>query len=209
MDNRKDKKINQSRNSNIMRKARSRKWWERKYMRNTRKCPWGEEYAFSGWKNLFSTMDKKMDLCQSTSPWDFRNLRIMKRIPKASRYRGTNINSLKIIWNQNDTRILNISHWHWKILGKCINIKVVTILAQNSIPSQSIHQVQRQNKNIFTYASFPKRYPSMHHPSSWYSRRMNFINQGYKAKINSISNPASKKSIRKRRHWIKLRLIAV
>lgn len=116
-----------------------------------------------------------MDLCQSTSPWDFRNLRIMKRILKASRYRGTNINSLKIIWNQNDIRILNISHWHWKILGKCINIQEVKILTQNSIPSQSIYQVQRQNKNILTYASFPKRYPSMHHdiphdiPGGWIS----------------------------------------
>lgn len=97
-----------------------------------------------------------MDLCQSTSPWDFRNLRIMKRIPKASRYRGTNINSLKIIWNQNDIRILNISHWHWKILGKCINIKVVTILAQNSIPSQSIHQCKGRIKTSLHMQVFLK-----------------------------------------------------
>lgn len=147
-----------------------------------------------------------MYLCQSTSPWDFRNLRIMKRILKASRYRGTNINSLKIIWNQNGIWILIISHWHWKILGKCINIKEIKILAQNSIPSQSRHQVQRQNKNIFTHASFPKRYPCIHHPSSWYSRRMNFTNHRYTSRKNSIYNPANKESIRKRRHWIKLRL---
>lgn len=51
--------MNQSRNSSRMRKTRSRKWWGRKYIRNTRKCPWGEKYTFSGWKNLLSIMVKK------------------------------------------------------------------------------------------------------------------------------------------------------
>lgn len=134
----------------------------------------------------------------------------MKRILKVSRYRGINISSLKIILNQNGIRILNISHQHWKILGKCINIKEIKILAQNSITSQSIHQVQRQNKNIFTHASFLKNILlCIIHPHDILGGWISPTRDIQQEKIQYIYNLANKESIRKRRHWIKHRLIAV